>query len=178
MLKRKVVISVFLVFSLFLYSFGLPKNVQKRVTKEVQKAFEIESFQMNGIVVSEELSAQLPTKITTDNFYRLLKGDEFIGYAFVDQAPSKTANFDYLIVFDADLKVKHSKVLIYREEYGGEIGSKRWLKQFIGKTGGDRVDHETNIDGIAGATISVRSMTNAIDDLLQTIEILQVNDAL
>ncbi len=178
MLQGKRIISGFLVVSLLLLGFGLPKNVQKKVTKEVQKAFEIESFQMDAISISEELNQKLPTKLTADNFYKLSKDDKLLGYAFIDQAPSKTAKFDYLVVFDVDLKVKHSKVLIYREEYGGEIGSKRWLKQFLGKTGGDRVDHETNIDGIAGATISVRSMTNAMDDLLQTIEILQANEAL
>ena len=178
MLQKSRIIGIVLITSLVLFGFGLPKNVQKRLTKEVQKAFEVESFQMDVITISEELNIKLPTKLTTDNFYRLSKGDEFLGYAFVDQAPSKTANFDYLVVFDTNLKVKHSKVLIYREEYGGEIGSKRWLKQFLGKTGGDRVDYETNIDGIAGATISVRSMTNAIDDLLQTIEILEANEVL
>ena len=164
--------------TLVLVGFGLPKNVAKKVTKEVQKVFEIEAFEMDAIAVSEELKAKLPCKLTSDNFYKLTNGNSLLGYAFVDQAPSKTAKFDYLVVFDADLKVKHSKVLIYREEYGGEIGSKRWLKQFLGKTGGDRVDYETNIDGIAGATISVRSMTNAMDDLLQTIEILKENKVL
>ena len=178
MLQGKQFIGVVLVSAVLLFGFGLPKTVLKKVTKEVQKAFEIENFKMDAIAISEELNAKLPTKITADNFYQLSKGNEVLGYAFVDQAPSKTANFDYLVVFDTDLKIKHSKVLIYREEYGGEIGSKRWLKQFLGKTGGDRLDYETNIDGIAGATISVRSMTNAMDDLLQTIEILQANKAL
>ena len=178
MFCRKGIIGICLVASLVFCSFGLPKNVHKKVTKEIQKAFEIESFQMDVVIISEELNAKLPTKITDDNFHRLTDGDEFLGYAFVDQAPSKTANFDYLIIFDDQLKVKHSKVLIYREEYGGEIGSKRWLKQFLGMTGFDRVDYETNIDGIAGATISVRSMTNAMDGLLQTIGILQENEAL
>lgn len=178
MLQRKGFIGVFLVLSLVFFGFGLPKNVQKKLTKEVQKIFEIENFQMDAVTISEELNAKLPTKITADNFYRLTNGDELLGYAFVDQAPSKTANFDYVILFDTALKVKHSKVIIYREEYGGEIGSKRWLKQFLGLSGSDRVNHETNIDGIAGATISVRSMTNAMDDLLQTIGILQENEAL
>ena len=178
MLRRKGIIGIFLVTSFVLFGFGLPKNVQKKVTKEVQKVFEIESFQMDVITISEELNSKLPTKLTPDNFYRLSDGSEFLGYAFVDQAPSKTANFDYLILFDEHLKVKHSKVLIYREEYGGEIGSKRWLKQFLGMSGSDRVDYETNIDGIAGATISVRSMTNAMDDLFQTIGILQENGTL
>ena len=178
MFRRKGIIGVFLVISVVLFGFGLPKNVQKKLTKEVQKTFEIESFQMDAVIISEALNAKLPTKITADNFHKLTNGDEFLGYAFVDQAPSKTAKFDYLILFDKDLKVKHSKVIIYREEYGGEIGSKRWLKQFLGMSGTDRVDYESNIDGIAGATISVRSMTNAMDDLLQTIGILQENGAL
>jgi len=178
MLQKSKYISFFLFVSLLLFGFGLPKNVQKKVIKEVEKTFEIEDFKMDAIAVSSEVNEKLPTKLTSDNFYRLTNGDQILGYAFVDQAPSKTAKFDYLVVFDVDLKVKHSKVLIYREEYGGEIGSKRWLKQFLGKTGGDRVNHETNIDGIAGATISVRSMTNAMDDLLETIKILQVNHVL
>lgn len=178
MLMKKGIINTLLITSFLLYGFGLPKNVQKKLTKEVQKVFEIENFQMDVITISEELNAKLPVKISNDNFYRLKNADQLIGYAFVEQAPSKTANFDYLILFDEQLKIKHSKVLIYREEYGGEIGSKRWLKQFLGLSGADRVDHETNIDGIAGATISVRSMTNAIDDLLQTIGILQENKAL
>ena len=171
-------VGFFILFTFMLAGFGLPKNVEKKVAKEVKKVFEIEAFEMDAIVVTEELKIKLPTKLTNNNFYKLSNADTFLGYAFVDQAPSKTAKFDYLVVLDTNLKVKHSKVLIYREEYGGEIGSKRWLKQFLGKTGGDRVDHETNIDGIAGATISVRSMTNAIDDLLQTIEILQENNVL
>lgn len=178
MLRKTGLIGIFLCISFILAGFGLPKNVQKKVIKEVEKAFEVEDFQMNTVVIAEALRGQLPTKLTTDNFFLLTKGDELLGYAFVDKAPSKTAKFDYLVVFDSNLKVKHAKILIYREEYGGEIGSKRWLKQFLGKSGGDRVDHETNIDGIAGATISVRSMTNAMDDLLQTIEILQANEAL
>jgi Na+-translocating ferredoxin:NAD+ oxidoreductase RnfG subunit len=178
MLRKLIYSSIFLFTSLVLFGFGLTKSVEKKVMKEVKKAFEIEAFEMNSVQISEELQKKLPTRVQIDNFYKLSSNSGLIGYAFVDQAPSKTAKFDYLVVFDADLKVKHSKVLIYREEYGGEIGSKRWLKQFLGKTGGDRVNHETNIDGIAGATISVRSMTKAIDDLLQSIAILQDNKAL
>lgn len=178
MLQKIKFVGLFLFASLLFLSFGLPKKIEKKVFKEISKTFEIEEFKMEALLVSPEIKAKLPSKLSTSNFFLVTKGEELLGYVFVDQAPSKTAKFDYLVIFDTDLKVKHSKVLIYREEYGGEIGSKRWLKQFLGKTGGDRVNHETNIDGIAGATISVRSMTNAMDDLLQTIEILRANKAL
>ncbi|WP_247097472.1 FMN-binding protein [Arenibacter sp. S6351L] len=141
--------------------------------KEVEKVFDTTNYSFVPITVSKAVNEKLPTKITTDNFFQIKEGNNLLGYAFVDQAASKTAQFDYLVIFNPNLEIIHSKVLIYREEYGGEIGSKRWLEQFIGKTGKDRVSHETNIDGISGATISVRSMTTSMDNLLQTVGILQ-----
>ena len=77
-----------------------------------------------------------------------------------------------MVLLNTDLSVAKAKVLIYREEYGGEIGSKRWLRQFIGKTKDDEFRYGDNIDAIAGATISVRSMTNAMNDLLQSLKVL------
>ncbi|NKI26264.1 FMN-binding protein [Arenibacter sp. 6A1] len=158
--------------------FGLPKHLQNRVNKEVEKVFNTSVFTLKSVSVPNGINASLPTKITSENFFSVKTDTGVLGYVFVENAPSKTATFDFLLVFDKDLTIVHSKVLIYREEYGGEIGSKRWLRQFNGKNGKDRVDHETNIDGISGATISVRSMTNAIDDILQTVGILQVKNIL
>ncbi len=178
MFKNKQFLGIVLVASMLFFSFGIPKKIEKKVIKEVNKVFEIGSFEMVPVQIDENFKSQLSAKFTQDNFFKITKDDDVLGYVFVSQAPSKTAKFDYLIIFDESLKIKHSKVLIYREEYGGEIGSKRWLKQFLGKTGGDRVNYQTNIDGIAGATISVRSMTSAIDDLLKSVEILQVNNVL
>ena len=67
----------------------------------------------------------------------------YIGYS-----PSKFDDFDYMVLFDSSDKVKLVRVLIYRENYGGEIGSKRWLKQFIGMT-----EPKNYVDAISGATI-------------------------
>ncbi|HMB63494.1 MAG TPA: FMN-binding protein [Eudoraea sp.] len=167
-----------LVLGFLFFGFGLPEKIRKKVDKEVEKVFETTSYAMEPILVPGNLNTKLPVEITSENFYRLSESNNILGYAFVDKAPSKTAKFDYLVIFDTDLRVIHSKVLVYREEYGGEIGSKRWLKQFLGKTGGDRVDYETNIDAISGATISVRSMTRSMDRLLQTVGILQENNIL
>ncbi len=178
-MKKKVVKSVVSMLTIaMVMGFGLPKNLQKKVDKEITGYFEIETFTMESIPVQNNLNKDLPSKITGENLFKLFDGKSLIGYIFIEQAPSKTAQFDYMVLLDKNFKILHSKVLIYREEYGGEIGSKRWLKQFVGKIPGDRVDYKTNIDGIAGATISVRSMTNAIDDLLQTLTILQENKVL
>ena len=148
-----------LIFSFALFGFGLSGAIHKKVKKEIVKVFGVEDATLKSVSVSSELNKDLPVKITEDNFYSLLKDNKLVGYVFVDQASSKTAKFDYLVLFNENLEVVSSKVLIYREEYGGEIGSSRWLKQFLGKTGKDRVSLNTNID--------------AMDNLLQTIGKLQ-----
>lgn len=173
MMHRIKITGLLLFIALALFGYGMPKHLQKKVEKELEKVFGSSAIVVKSVSIPAGANAQLPVKITADNFFRLHKGAEFLGFMYLGNAPSKTATFDYLVVFDVDLTIIHSKVLIYREEYGGEIGSKRWLQQFIGKNGRNRVDYNTNIDGISGATISVRSMTKSMDDLLQTIGILQ-----
>jgi len=83
----------------------------------------------------------------------------YIGYS-----PSKFDDFDYMVVFDSSNKIKLVRVLIYRENYGGEIGSKRWLKQFIGMT-----EPKNYVDAISGATISVNSMKYSINKLIKSL---------
>lgn len=55
-------------------------------------------------------------------------------------------------------KIARAKVLIYRESRGGEIRYPAFLKQYegAGLTEDQRLDR--NIDGISGATLSVRAM--------------------
>jgi hypothetical protein len=163
---------------LLLCSFIFPKDLNHKVKKEIQHVFEIIDFNYDPVTVPQNIETALPIALTADNFYRISNNNGVLGYVFLGQAPSKTAKFDYLVIFNAHLEIIHSKIMVYREEYGGEIGSKRWLKQFLGKTGKDHVSYQENIDGIAGATISVQSMTKAMDDLLRTIGILQSNKLL
>jgi transcriptional regulator of nitric oxide reductase len=95
--------------------------------------------------------------------YAINKGDELLGYAFLGTAPSKTDTFEYLILFDQNFIQKKAKVMVYREDYGGEISSKRWLSQFQNSSLGERFIYGDNISAISGATISVKSMTNSIN---------------
>ncbi len=167
-----------LFIALVLMSFGLPKNIQKKVDKEIQKSFNVETFNFTEITIPSEITKELPSKFEANNLFKIEVNDSLLGYAYLSKAPSKTAQFDYLVLLDKDLIVLKSKVLIYREEYGGEIGSTRWLKQFIGKKGGDELKYGDNIIAISGATISVRSMTNAMNDLLKSLKILHSKNIL
>jgi Na+-translocating ferredoxin:NAD+ oxidoreductase RnfG subunit len=161
------------VFCIFLVAFGLTEKLQKKVDKVVKSTFAIETFSMQPKDFSEAIVKALPSDFSKDHFFQIQKDNELLGYAYVAKAPSKTDEFDYLILFDPELIIITSKVLVYREDYGGEIGSKRWLKQFNGKTASDELIYGDNIVAISGATISVRSMTNAVNNVLKSIRILQ-----
>ena len=172
--KNSLLIITFLVFT----SFNLPKNIQKKVNKVVKATFEIEAFTLDAIMFPEDVVKILPSEFGNENFFKVLDNDELKGYAYISKAPSKTDQFDYLVVFDEELIIKSSKILVYREDYGGEIGSKRWLKQLIGKTQNDELIYGDNIAAISGATISVRSMTTAVNNLLESIKIINEKELL
>lgn len=161
-----------IILVLSIVSFGLPKNIQKKVDTEIKKTYSVDEFSFNVISIASEVNEDIPADFGTDNFFTIKNDSITLGYAFVSKAPSKTDEFDYLVLLDINYVILHTKVLIYREDYGGEIGSKRWLKQFIGKTKNDEFRYGDNIDAISGATISVRSMTKAMDDLMKSLKIL------
>lgn len=165
-----------LFFALVLMSIGLPKNIQKKVDSAIVSTFNIETFTLNVVDIPIEIIKTLPPTFKTESLYKIKTSDTILGYAYVGKAASKADDFDYLVLFDKDLIIMKSKVLIYREDYGGEIGSKRWLKQFIGKTENDALVYGDNIAAISGATISVKAMTFAINTLLSSIKILHNNN--
>jgi len=170
---------VLLPFVAFLMlSFGLPKSIQKKVDKEIKTTFNVEAFEFDSVVISENVAKELPSAFGEDNLFEIIVNNTLLGYAYVSKAASKTDEFDYLVLLDTDLVVLKAKVLAYREDYGGEIGSKRWLKQFKGKTHNDELRYGDNVRAISGATISVKSMTNAMNNLLKSLKILHSKNIL
>ena len=167
-----------LITSIGLLSFSIPKKLKKKVEKEIKKTFDVENFEITKIIIADSINKQLNKKIREDNLFKISVEKKIVGYAYIDKAPSKTDEFDYLILLDEALIVVKTKILIYREDYGGEIGSKRWLKQFIGKTAKDKLKYEKDIIAISGATISASSMTIAVNNFLQNLEILNKNKVL
>lgn len=157
---------------------GLPGNLEKKVRRELDKVLGEISYSLNPVSVPESLKAALPVPITDANFFRVNQEGQTAGFVYLGQAPSKTAEFDFMVLLDAGGRIVHSAVLVYREEYGGEIGSRRWLRQFEGLGGHDRVSVGQNVDGISGATISVQSMTRAMDSFLQSLGQLAANGLL
>jgi hypothetical protein len=55
-------------------------------------------------------------------------------------------------------KIRQARVLVYRESRGGEIRYPAFLKQYEGTALDGERQLDRNIDGISGATLSVRAM--------------------
>lgn len=176
MLKKIILVSSLLIS---LMAFSVPEKVMKKAERVIEKYLESDDFTTEAIVLSEAQNRQTASHFGEDNFFEIKVDDATVGYGYIGNAPSKTATFDYLVLFDSNFIITKSNVLVYREEYGGEIGSKRWLKQFSGKSyESPELKYREDIIPISGATISVRSMTRAMNDLLQSIATLQDLNAL
>ena len=62
------------------------------------------------------------------------------------------------VVIDDDL-IKSLRVMVYRENRGGEVSTPSFTDQFDGVTLGAAGELDRNIDGITGATLSVDALT-------------------
>lgn len=170
--------AILLITSIFLMSLGLSKSIQKKVDKQIVETYNIEAFTFTEVTIDSEITKTLPSAFGKDNLFKIEVENSLLGYAYVSKAFGKVDYFDYLVLLDKDLIILKTKILVYREDYGGEIGSKRWLKQFIGKTQNDELKYGDNIAAIAGATISVQVMTKAMNDLLKSLKILHTKNIL
>lgn len=157
---------------------NIPTKIEKKIDKEVLSIFDITAYSKEPVVIEEEVNNSLPLKFNDNNFYNIISDENLIGYFYYGVAPSKADVFDYVVIFDKELIIKKIKILAYREDYGGEIGSKRWLKQFIELSPADKAIYNKDIKGISGATISARSMTVTINSLLESLAIIHINNAL
>lgn len=173
----KKIISI-TVLILIASGFTVSKKVEALISKEITTTFSIESYTKKSLAVSADMNKNLPIDITEDNFYKIFSSEKLIGYYYVGQAFGKADYFDFIVIFDANLMVSKVSVLVYREDHGGEIGSKRWLKQFTGSTTNKTLIYQKDIVGISGATISVKSMTNEVNKLLKTVNILHTKNQL
>ncbi len=72
--------------------------------------------------------------------------------------------FFYAVLYDVNFRIEVVKILQYDSDFGYEICGKRWLRQFKGHKGCE-LEYEKHIDGISGATVSVKSITNDINNL-------------
>lgn len=143
-------------------------KLTEKVEHAASLAYGSESISYIPIYLDESCTSDDHARFD-NKLYSVQAGDSLVGYMYVDQAPSMKNVFDYVVFFNPDFTIKKSKVLIYREQHGRQIGSVRWLSQFNRMDMNDRPKLGEDIDGISGATISCTNMTNSVSALLEHI---------
>lgn len=149
--KATFFLTVALLFSSFkVYDWEYNNKYNSIINKSITKIFNNQTYQL------EEL------KDINSSYYTIKNKETILGYIIVADAPSMYHHFDYYIVFDEKVNIMKIEILKYRENYGAEICSRRWLKKFINISTNDYTKYNRKIDGISGATISVNSIKAAV----------------
>ena len=153
--------------------YDLPKPAVKKIDKTLAAYFPEKVITKKSLELTGEDIRKLTFKLNDNEFFQLWNGSELKGYMYISKGRSKFDSFDYMVIFKPDLTILTTKVLLYREDYGGEITSKRWLRQFDNKSNGEQMKLEEDIQVISGATISCRAITAGIQNLSKHIQELK-----
>lgn len=154
------------------YSF-LPDYLSGKMNKQLRKIY-------SKNIISQELPL-IDTVIINHQLFKVQENDSFVGYSMISRAmgckvggcdkPKKEdaifEEFYFMTAFDTQRKVKKVRVLEYTSNHGYQIANRGWLKQFEGQ---DSVGLGYNIDGISGATISVKSIINSVNNQIHLLE--------
>ena len=166
-MKNKLILILSIILSLAFSSEIKDKTIQVINDFYNQQDIQIDEFKFS---ISKKIKKEIQNKVK-QKFYRnqiyywTIKIDDKIHYALMDNTIGKTMPITFLVIFNENQEVIHSSIIKYREAYGGEIGGEKWLNQFIGMKNDSLYKHGKEIDGISGATISVKSFTKGISKL-------------
>src|SRR5205823_2236619 len=98
--------------------------------------------------------------------YKATRGDRLLGYAIIVEEIGKHRPITFVVGVRPDGTVNDVAVPAYREAYGGEVKSKRFLTQYRAKSMADSLQAPADIKNIAGATLSVDAASRAVKKAL------------
>lgn len=108
--------------------------------------------------------------------YVVRNDDGIAGYAYLDKHRVRTLPQTLMVALDANGAVVGIKVLAFREpaEYMARDG---WMEQFRGKTVEDQIRMKKNIDGITGATLTARAITQCARRIMAIHQVLEQRES-
>ena len=146
--------------------------IRDAAEKYIISQFDVDvSIYMHTLKLDTELKVLVQNKVK-QRFYRdelyywnISNNDTTIAYALMDNVLGKSMPITFLVILNNEGNIGAVEVIKYREAYGGEVGNKSWLTQFINSTDTSQFIVGKNIDGISGATISVNSLSKGIQKI-------------
>ncbi len=94
------------------------------------------------------------------------------GWFIADEVVGKHEFIPFAVGLDDQGAVKGVEILEYREAYGGQIRDPRWLQQFVGKKPGAKLQLDKDIHNVSGATLSCKHVTDGVNRLLATYDVV------
>ena len=136
-------------------------------------------FSMHILLLDKQVKKKVENKVK-QKFYRdklyywnITKGDSTMAYAFLDNVIGKSMPITFLVILNINGNIINTNVIKYREAYGGEVGNKGWLRQFLYRDNNSSYNIGKDINGISGATISVKSMSKGIQKITTLYPLIQ-----
>ena len=145
----------------------MPAKIDRKIDKYLKSHLKIKELVRTPIHITEDKMGLLAIDYSKNQLFDIQVNDESIGFIFIEKARSRYDEFTFMVFLDYSLNVQLVRVLDYNEIHGVEISNKGWLSQFIGFNPDSRIQYLENVDAISGATISSKSITVAIRELLQ-----------
>lgn len=172
----KIIISFIciILFISFTDNQEFPRKIEKKIDKTLKKIWPDCAIIKKRIII-DTINSQLINKVKSEKIYKLINNGKIVGILCLSEAKGRFDKFDYMVIFNPDLSIKIVRVLIYRSQYGHEITSKNWLKQFIDKDNSDNFIYGKDIDVISGATISGKSITDDIKRIVSLMNELKTS---
>lgn len=94
------------------------------------------------------------------------------GWFIVDEVVGKHEYIPFALGLDDKGAVKGIEILEYREAYGGQIRDPEWQKQFLGKDASAKLQLGKSVRNISGATLSCKHITDGVERLVTTYELV------
>lgn len=96
-----------------------------------------------------------------------------LGYGILDNVKGKSQPITYLTVIDTLGDIIDVNILAYRESHGGEVQNESFRRQFRGLNAKSKFEIGRTIKSISGATISSRSVTAGVKNIIRIFEIIR-----
>lgn len=103
--------------------------------------------------------------------FKATRGESVVGYAIIVEEIGKHRPITFVVGVRPDGSVSDVAVMAYREAYGGEVRSKRFLTQYRGKNAKSGLQTYGDIQNIAGATLSVDAANRAVKKALAVAQV-------
>lgn len=98
--------------------------------------------------------------------------EQLLGHVALDHAVGKTELIDFAVAFAPDHAIVGVEILAYRESHGAEIRMPAWRRQFVGRRHPGQLRFGDDIRNIAGATLSCRHVSDAVQRLSALVALL------